>query len=675
MSEAKAGSPMHKLVRYLILPKELSAFEATYLRRLNRIGLIFFAIHVPAMVLLAWANATRPWLALALSSAVVAGPALAYATFTSPRAVSVTYGVAAMCMGGVLVHVGQGPVQIEMHFYFFALIAMLAVFGNPLVILAAALTVALHHLALWFLVPTSVFNYDAPIWVVAVHAAFVVLESVAGCFIARSFFDNVIGLEKIVQLRTAELDARNRDMRLVLDHVDQGLLTLDRKGVPSAERSRMFDRWFSPTNDAGETLFDVFERVSAPFAEQSLTSWDEVTAGVMPLALVIEQMPRVLKVDARQYTVEYMPIGEGDTPERFLVVVTDVTSEVNRERAEQDRRESMELFERVLSDRTAVDAFFEEGAALTAAITCDQPVHLPVLQRMLHTLKGNSAIFGLQSLSSLCHDLETWTVEEKRVPPPEMLAPFREHWDRLVSRTDRFLGTRRRVLEIDEADHAMLEQTVRKGTSALALLPMIHALRLEPTQRRLEHFGEQARRIAGRLEKEITVHVDGHGLRIDPKHWGPFWSAFIHALRNAVDHGLESRADRLAQGKPALGTITLRTCVTDDQFVVEVVDDGRGIDWAGLARKAAGLGLPTATDADLRSALFRDGISTAVQVTDLSGRGLGMGAIQAATAALGGTLEVETKAHLGTTLRMTFPTDAMTPDLRKSSPISSTAAA
>ena len=66
-----------------------------------------------------------------------------------------------------LVHVGQGPVQIEMHFYFFALLAMLAVYGNPLVILVAAVTVALHHLVLWALLPASVFNYDAPIWVVA----------------------------------------------------------------------------------------------------------------------------------------------------------------------------------------------------------------------------------------------------------------------------------------------------------------------------------------------------------------------------------------------------------------------------------------------------------------------------------------------------------------------------
>src|SRR5205823_7385778 len=110
-------------------------------------------------------------------------------------------------------------------------IAMLAVFGNPSVIIAAAVTVALHHLVLWFALPQSVFNYDAPVWVVAVHAAFVVLESVAACFIARSFFDNVIGLERIVRARTAELDRRNRDMRLVLDNVGQGFATVDAAGV------------------------------------------------------------------------------------------------------------------------------------------------------------------------------------------------------------------------------------------------------------------------------------------------------------------------------------------------------------------------------------------------------------------------------------------------------------
>src|SRR5579859_5365641 len=181
---------MSKILKFLVLPKEITDFERRYLARVNRVALAFFAMHIPVFALIAWANDTRPLLAALLSAAVVAGPTIAYFTVRNPRLVSIVYGVTAMFMGGLLVHFGQGPVQIEMHFYFFSLVAMCAVFGNPLVIVAAAVTVALHHLIVWLVIPRSVFNYDAAWWVVAVHAAFVVLESVATCFISRSFFDN-----------------------------------------------------------------------------------------------------------------------------------------------------------------------------------------------------------------------------------------------------------------------------------------------------------------------------------------------------------------------------------------------------------------------------------------------------------------------------------------------------
>jgi two-component system chemotaxis sensor kinase CheA len=670
----EVSRPMRSLMDCLVLPKEMSAFEAGYLRRMNRVGLLFFVIHVPVIVLLAWLNGTHPGLALALSVAVVAGPALAYVTLSNPRSVSMTYGIAAMFMGGLLVHFGQGPVQIEMHFYFFALIAMLAVFGNPLVILAAAVTVALHHLALWFVLPRSVFNYDAPVWVVAVHALFVVLESVAGCFIARSFFDNVIGLEKIVQARTAELDMRHRDMRRVLDNVTQGFLTIDRAGVLSAERSRVFDLWFEPSTERTESLFDLLERKSPEFAARSREAWEQVKDDQMPLELTLDQMPRELSVGDNHLRVGYVPIVEGESRDRFLVVVTDITAEVSRERAERDRRETMELFERLLSDRSAVRDFFEEGSALVNTVTGGKASDLAVVKRMLHTLKGNSAIFGLHSLSSICHELESQVIEQNEVPPASELARLRDRWEAMTASVDRLLGARRNVIEIHETEHAVLEQSVRRGTTSAALLPMVHALKLEPAERRLEHFGEQVRRIAARLEKPVEVQIDGQGLRVDPKPWAPFWSAFIHGVRNAVDHGLETAEERAALGKSSCGHVALRTYLRGDRFVVEIADDGRGVDWARVGLKATELGLPATTESQLRDALFRDGVSTAVRVTDISGRGVGMGALRAATEALGGLVELDTKAKQGTTLRMVFPKNAMTPDLRTSSSAATAAA-
>ncbi len=84
--------------------------------------------------------------------------------------ISTVLGVAGVFFGGLLVHFGQGPMQIEMHFYFFVLLALLAVFGNPLSVVVAAVTVAVHHAVMWAVFVRGVFNYDASIWTVAVSA-------------------------------------------------------------------------------------------------------------------------------------------------------------------------------------------------------------------------------------------------------------------------------------------------------------------------------------------------------------------------------------------------------------------------------------------------------------------------------------------------------------------------
>ncbi|HEX7667221.1 MAG TPA: hypothetical protein VF407_21970, partial [Polyangiaceae bacterium] len=350
---------MKEALRALKLPSEITDFERRYLERVNRVALGFFALHVPVLVAVAALNDTRPLVAFFLSIAVLVGPVVAARSLENPRAISIIHGITAMFMGGLLVHFGQGPMQIEMHFYFFALLAMCAVFGNPAVVLAAAATVALHHMIVWSVLPRSVFNYDASVWVVAVHAAFVALESVASCYIARSFFDNVIGLEKIVQARTQALDTKNRDLRLLLDNMQQGFLTVDAEGRLVADQSAAVDEWFGKRPEGDATWFDYLECASPEFASSSRFAWDEVIADVMPLELTLDQMPRRLDVEGRALRVEYQPIANASEP-RFLVIVTDVTSQVEREAAEVERREVMAVLEHVLQDRSGVESFFEE---------------------------------------------------------------------------------------------------------------------------------------------------------------------------------------------------------------------------------------------------------------------------------------------------------------------------
>ncbi len=644
---------MNRLIQYLRLPREITSFEARYLQRMNRVALVFFWLHPPVFVLVAALAGTSCLLALVLSLGVIVGPTLAYFALASrPRLVSITYGFTAMLMGGVLVYVGQGPMQIEMHFYFFVLIALLAVFGNPQVILVAAVTVAAHHLVVWLVVPRGVFNYDASMWTVAVHALFVVLESVAACFVARSFFDNVIGLEKIVTRRTGDLDARNRDMTLILDNVGQGLVMVGLDGSLGAERSRILARWFgTPTSETR-----IWSYLAAH--DPNLEAWIELSFGTirdgfLPVELAIGQLPNRLARDDRQFRVDYQPIGEPASA--LLVVVSDITDELARQRAEGAQRELIAVVEHAYRDRVGFLAFIREADELVEATARANDEPLAEVQRRLHTLKGNAALFGVNSVAEICHELEDRIAEDCAGPDAAGRAKLCDAWRTFHQRIERLLGiSKRRTILVDWQEYqsvlALLEEPEPQWARP------IRRWGQDATRPHLERFAEQARQLAVRLGKtEIEVEIQDQDVRVESDHYLPVWSALTHSVRNAIDHGIEAPELRVAAGKPARGKLTFRTSLQDDELQIEVEDDGGGIDWNRVAERAAELGLPAKTRHELEEAVFANGMSTAAEITEISGRGVGMNALRAACAALGGRVELCSERGAGTTVRCRLP--------------------
>jgi two-component system chemotaxis sensor kinase CheA len=259
-------------------------------------------------------------------------------------------------------------------------------------------------------------------------------------------------------------------------------------------------------------------------------------------------------------------------------------------------------------------------------------------------------------VSQLCHRLEDQIAEVDAPPPNTAYEPLVARWQVISSEVTKLLGHHSRGIELDEAQYVRLEMVARTG-DANAMLNEVHRVRLEPTEKRLRHFADQAHRIAARLDKgEVVVKVEDCGVRLDPRRWAPFWSQFVHAVRNAIDHGLESADER--GGKPVQGTVTLRSREDGDQIHIEIEDDGRGVDWVSVRERALRNNLPCATPEQLAAALFVDGFSTAKRVSDVSGRGIGMGALLAGTRALGGDVAVVSRAGKGTLIRMSFPRDA-----------------
>jgi two-component system chemotaxis sensor kinase CheA len=655
-----------RLLSYLVLPPEITPFERRYLGRLNRLALWFLALHVPALVAVAWVAGTGPLSALVLSLLVLVGPVAALQSDISPRLVSVVHGVTAMLLGGLLVHFGQGPVQIEMHFYFFAMLAMLAMFANPMVNLAAAVTVAIHHLVVWLLLPASVFNYDAQWWVVAVHAAFVVGETFAACFIARQFFDNVIGLEKIVEARTQEIRQQQRDMRLILDTVQEGLVTIDLQGRLTGESSKAAQGWFG-VPVAGEPLSAWLGARDAGFGSWFDLALESVRDGILPPAVSLSQLPGSLKDGDRRYALSYELVAPADDAvaadapgaDKLLVVITDITERLRKEQEGRRQAELLSLFQHISRDKAGFVEFLTEAEDIVATLSGRRWQDVAHCKRIIHTLKGNAGLFGLRRLAEICHEIETKMADEDTLPSADDLAAVHAGWQTMRTEVQAMLGeTGRGLIELDDAEYEAILRAVLDGVDHRLVAKMVASWRLEPAAKRLARVRSQITGLAERVGKpHVQVVVEPNEVRFDSERFGRFWSAFIHVLRNTVDHGVEAIEQRVAAGKPAEATITLSTSVQRDRFTVSVADDGPGVDWAALQRAADARGIALHPTAERHELLFTDGVSSKQAVSELSGRGVGMAAVREACEALGGRIRVDSEPGRGTRFTFEFPSD------------------
>jgi two-component system chemotaxis sensor kinase CheA len=176
--------------------------------------------------------------------------------------------------------------------------------------------------------------------------------------------------------------------------------------------------------------------------------------------------------------------------------------------------------------------------------------------------------------------------------------------------------------------------------------------------RQAPRIEQQIKGLAERMGKgDVTVAIAPHDLRFNTERFAPFWSAFIHVLRNAVDHGIEDRELRAKRGKPAQSLIKVATSIEQKRFIVTVEDDGPGVDWEALRAKAGQLGIDAAALGSKENLAFLPGVSSKPSVTELSGRGIGMAAVRDACEALGGRVEIQSRPGIGTRVSFEFPKD------------------
>jgi HPt (histidine-containing phosphotransfer) domain-containing protein/two-component sensor histidine kinase len=463
-------------------------------------------------------------------------------------------------------------------------------------------------------------------------------------------------LEERVIERTRELDAINREMKAVLDNVDQALFTVDLDGKMSRERSAALSRFF-PHADGEQHFPTMVAKLSSSAASWIELGWESLRDGLMPAEFVLEQLPRHFGAEDKHYELEYRAIGDPDHPEKVLVVISDVSERVQNAEREKQQREQLSIFQQVMRDRVGFIEFFREGERLTQYALNEREEDRSGVVRAIHTLKGNSGLYGASSLASACHQIELRLVEAGESLGDEDRELLARSWRAFAEKVAAFVDlSRDGAVELSPGDLQALREAAATDAGGREVLTLLQNFEYEPAERWLTRMTQQAQSLAARLNKPgLVVQTEANGVRLDRERWSPIGATFVHLLRNALDHGIEMPEERTLAGKPNSGRLSIRMRQTDEHVVVELSDDGRGIDWAALREKAYQLGMPCETEPQLLKILFRGGLSSKSTLSEFSGRGAGLSAVYEACGKLGANISVVSEPGQGTTFRISVP--------------------
>ncbi len=455
---------------------------------------------------------------------------------------------------------------------------------------------------------------------------------------------------------------KNSAIRNILDNVPYALFACEQQGRVLPGYSAKCREFFRGASVEGQSLVELLglpEREASTFS----VCYDQLLEDVLPAEASLAQLPKRLHVGDRLCDLSGSALRDNDGRVcGALFTLLDVTTLAIAEEEATTLRGTM----CVLRFRASFESFVRDldrdlrRLRQRAATAADVDMEA---RRTLHTAKGVFGQFELRDLARRIHVTE----DAPKIGETELadvIGAVRDtvdnnaaFWDIRLGEVDaRFVvrASDLRTVSTLLADARTLDEA-RAGVD-----DWLESVQKKPLAELVGPIEESCRAQAVRLGKEVTVRIEGFDLAV-PLRLSPVVNALTHLTRNAIDHAIELPEDR--GEKSTSGLLVLRAEQTDGSLLLEVSDDGRGVDLDGLVRRAVSARHITAdasrslSRTEALDLLFVDGLSTKEQVTETSGRGIGLSAVRDVVRAAGGSIKLETEPGQGTRFELRVPLD------------------
>lgn len=464
-------------------------------------------------------------------------------------------------------------------------------------------------------------------------------------------------LERLVAERTATI-------KTILDNVKFGFLLVDNHLRVEEGFSKSCAELLGHGLKAGAdflTAVGVADTRNGPLVREFL---QQAFDDLLPEEMTLQQMPPRVQIGERILSIMASAVrGDDGKVARILFTLIDAT---NLERVERENHRHKVLV-RLLKELDAFRDFIEETK--TRIALCRRFLgngEQAKIRAELHTIKGNTSAYDMIDIAKLVHHIE----DGDRVDGADIdrieaafVAFLEENFDVLQLSWN---GDADDQVTVSRGDIEHLIKSVRgsmetDGRAVEELTKWAQSVQYKTARSLVGALPDYGERLASRLGKSVKIRVEGGDVRMDPEIMRPIMQSLVHLVRNAIDHGVE--APHMRQSKPEEGLVTIECSESAKGWTVKVSDDGHGIDAERVAAKAVESGLLPAAKAAKMSQnekyrlVFLSGVSTADSVSDISGRGVGMSAVDAVVQEAGGRLEVTSVAGKGTTFLIEVPKD------------------